>query len=242
MRRSLRRGGDADVHAGLCASRPTQKGSRWRFQARATASKHWMICSGRSECVPDRARRTTIRWMDSARLSQLPPNGVKSTIAPCAVSQQSSSANRWPARLSQINSIRSGVSSCTSVKRTESPAGQLSHSARFSCALLAAAWRGSPVPVPRLGGEAPHSWRQTRPGLAPLPWRGGRGRAASLSRRAHTRAGTAPKCPPLPSGCPAGVWLVRTGRVLIPQRQPLRLSLPVGALDQRAFCPPCLGR
>src|SRR4028118_495797 len=58
------------------------------------------LSAGLRGCWPSRVRRLRLRWMDAARVSQLPPSGVGSGMTPRRQSQTTISGVLWPARLS----------------------------------------------------------------------------------------------------------------------------------------------
>ena len=110
---------------------PHSNGVGFRFQARATASSQAMISSGLVGCCPASARRFRIRCIDSVMLSQEPPRGVYNGMIPCWINQSTMLGVLWPARLSQINSTRSGGRSSGNGGGLSSPTRQTSHNARL---------------------------------------------------------------------------------------------------------------
>ncbi len=111
---------------------PHSNGVGSRFHPRTVASSHAMISPGVCGCCPARARRTRMRWIDSAIVSQEPPSGVYSGMIPCRNSHSTSSGVVCPARLSQMSSMRKGGNSTGKVGRIVKPACHTSHCARLA--------------------------------------------------------------------------------------------------------------
>jgi len=84
------------------------KGVGAAFHPATVSSSQAMISSGVWGCWPAKARRTRIRWSDSAIFNQLPESGVYSGNTPWAKSQRTSSMLRCPARLSPTRISRNG--------------------------------------------------------------------------------------------------------------------------------------
>ena len=116
------------------------------FQPRAVASSQSMMSSGDLGVSPARARRTRMRWIDSAMFSQEPLNGVWRGMTPWATSHSTSAGVLWPLRLSRTSSIRSGGKRSGRVTLIASPACQRSQIARRS----AAGWTGGSGSVVRI--------------------------------------------------------------------------------------------
>lgn len=110
---------------------PHSNGVGFRFQARETASNQAMISSGLVGCCPASARRSKIRCIDSVMFNQEPPRGVYNGLIPCWINQSTMLGLLWPARLSQINSIRSGGRSSGNGGGLSSPTRQTSHNAQL---------------------------------------------------------------------------------------------------------------
>jgi hypothetical protein len=105
------------------------------FHPRAVASNHSMISCGSLGWCPSKARRLRIRCTDSVIFSHDPLNGVYSGIIPWLNSHRTISGVLCPAKLSQINSIRSGGTMLGNVTRTVKPSCHCAQNNRVSSGL-----------------------------------------------------------------------------------------------------------
>jgi hypothetical protein len=115
------------------------------FQPRAVASSQSMMSSGDVGVSPASARRTRMRWIDSAMFSQEPLSGVYSGMTPWATSHRTRLGVLWPVRLSRTSSSRRGGRRSGRMNGMVSPACQRSQAARRSSSV----WGGGSGSVAR---------------------------------------------------------------------------------------------
>ena len=104
-----------------------------------------MMSSGDAGVAPASARRTRMRWIDSAMFSQEPLSGVYSGMTPWATSHNTSAGVLCPVRLSRTSSSRRGGRRSGRVNLIVSPSCQRSQAARHS----ASVWTGGSGSVAR---------------------------------------------------------------------------------------------